>query len=1109
MIRSQYICMLLTGLVHIFGWIDLAAQQDRIDAELFTALEGLSQSHVTVVYQDQIGFLWIGTSDGLNKYDGYNFYHYRNQPFNKNSISNNYIRSIAEDSRGDIWVGTNRGLNMLDRKTGTFKVFLPLSPDSAGTVDPIVYSVYVDKEDKVWFKTNDCLEVMDINSGTIQLYHHYYDRFGQVPVNQVYNICEDRNGQIWISTKDGLQMFNRQTEEIRRFTCYSPDQNTTGSETVNTVYEDSKGNLWVGKEEGLFLFDPVHESFKKIPVSNNTGSQIGKINTIKEDADGIIWIGTDLGFLRMSAETNILNSFSSIKVRNKEHQISSVYSITQDRTEIIWLGTFEGLVKIDRKRKKFNIIDNSDDGIPDLTSNIISSVFEDDQHYLWVGTWGSGLNMIDLRDKRVMVYSKDRDNRKQRISNNYIHSIFCDSRKRIWVGTSDGVSYFDKADGKFRRLCENNPNISCNIFNNNSVNTILEDRLGNIWLATGNGLHKYIEKHNEIRSFYMIFSGTEAFDMKLVYSLLEDPEGMIWIGTENGLVRYNPEEDIFHIYRREDTDHSGLISHIIYSLYLGSQSVLWIGTASGLNRYDRESDRFSFYPEAEALVNNQILAIEEDRESRLWLSTNRGLIRFDPVTEDYLTFNLSDGLQNYEFIRGSSFKSTSGELYFGGISGLNHFYPDSIYINEYIPAITFTNFEIDGELGRTSLPLDRTLAIEVMKGNRIFTIGFSALDFTAPENNRYTYKMVKQKSQGSWIEIGRQHYVTFYNLSPGNYIFSVKGSNNDNVWNEEAVSIKVDVPPPFYSSWKAVSIYIIVSITLIYLLIQYITRNLRKANRILKEKEAAAKLVEKHREELMLKNKNITDSINYAQRIQLALLPSTEMFKKILPDSFILYKPKDIVSGDFYWITEEKDKVFVAAVDCTGHGVPGAFVSIIGFELFRELISEKGIKSPAKILHSLNEHFTDIFSDGEQVYLQDGMDLSLCVLDRKEKLLEYAGAFNPLYIVRHETIIEMKANRLSVGADLYTVLKNREFKSHQIKLQKDDVLYMFSDGYSDQFGGPEGKKFKYRRFRHLLLTIHKIPMDKQQAILDASIEEWRGDCEQIDDIMVIGIKPDF
>jgi len=1108
--RRIYIYIFLSGLIYYFSSQgDTAAQQNRIKAQLFTALEGLSQSHVTVVYQDSIGFLWIGTRDGLNKYDGYTFQHFRNQPFNKNSISNNYIRSIAEDSRGNIWIGTNSGLNMLDRKTGDFNVFMPFISDSSIMRDPVVFSVYVDSSDRVWFKTIDCLQVIDPESGEIKVFNHYYNRFGQVPVNQNYNICEDSKGHIWIATKDGLQMFDPRTEKIRRYVPDSSDQDFTGNINVSTVFEDSKGNLWAGTEEGLFLFDPGKASFKKLPLSGNKNIQTRKINIISEDSKGFLWLGTDLGFFRMTGGGDILNYYSTVEVGNNEFPISSVYSIREDRSEIIWLATFEGLVKIDRKKKKFDILDNSDDGIPGLSSNMISAIFEDDRGRLWVGSWGFGLNIIDRSNNDVIIYSKNHENFRQRISNDYIHSIYRDSDNWFWIGTSDGVNYCNGKDTRFRKLCNDNPKISCSVFRNNTVYDILEDRSGNIWFAAANGVHKYIKKHDEIRSYYMIFSGKETFDMKLTYCLLEDPDGMIWIGTENGLVKYHPEEDVFQIYRKDGVDDSGLSSNIIYCLYNDLQSVMWIGTSSGLNRYDKACDSIWFYTEFEELLDNQIYAIQEDQDSCLWLSTNRGLIMFDPLHEDHITFNLSDGLQNYEFIQRSSFRNNSGILYFGGISGLNYFHPDSIHFNEHIPNISFTNFEIDGELGRTVLPLERTLAVEVKKGERIFTIGFSALDFTSPENNRYIYKMVKQGLTGSWIHIGNQHYVTFYNLSPGSYIFSVKGSNNDNLWNEKAASLKVIVPPPFWNSWVAYLIYFIAAFVLIYLIIQFRTRTLRESNKILKEKEAAAKLVEKHREELIMKNKSITDSINYARRIQVALLPSIETFKKILPDSFILYKPKDIVSGDFYWITEDQNKVFVAAVDCTGHGVPGAFVSIIGFELFRNITSGEGITSPVRILELLNKNFTEIFSDGEHVYLQDGMDLSLCVLDRKEKLLEYAGAYNPLYLIRNETIIELKANRLSIGADIRAVSDNRTFKAHRINLQKDDILYMFSDGYPDQFGGPEGKKFKFRRFRHLLLTIYKLPMDKQMALLDASIEEWKGDYDQIDDIMVIGIRPNF
>jgi len=639
----------------------------------------------------------------------------------------------------------------------------------------------------------------------------------------------------------------------------------------------------------------------------------------------------------------------------------------------------------------------------------------------------------------------------------------------------------------------------------------MQDRLGNIWFATANGVHKYTKRLNEIRSYYTIFSKDESFEIKLAYNLLEDQAGNMWISTDNGLVKYNQDDETFLVFRKRSPDNpDGLSSQTVYFIHEDSKNGLWLGTASGLNKYTPDDDKFTYFTEFEALSNNHMYSILEDQDSFLWLSTNRGLFRFEPVYGDFMEFDLSDGLQNYEFNLGASYKSESGEFFFGGISGLNHFYPDSIQFNEHIPAVSFTTFEIDvgGRFGSKRLPLERTETIRVRKGNRIFTIGFAALDFTSPENNHYMYKMVKYGNEGSWIRAGNQHYVTFYNLSPGRYNLSVKGSNNDNHWNENEVEINVEIPPPFWKSIQAYLLYFFTAALLIFTLIWVITRSLRRSNRILKEKEITSREIEKHRQELIFKNKNITDSINYAKRIQLALLPSMETFKKILPGSFILFKPKDIVSGDFYWINEDKNKVYVAAVDCTGHGVPGAFVSIIGFELFRKLTSGEGVRNPAQILDSLNENFSDIFSDGEQVYLKDGMDLSLCVIDKNENYLEYSGAFNPLYLVRDETIIEIKANRFSVGADVHFSAEQRAFKSHRIYLQKGDIMYMFSDGYADQFGGPEGKKFKYRRFRHLLLTIHKLPLDKQKAILDASIEEWRGDYDQVDDIMVIGIKTD-
>jgi serine phosphatase RsbU (regulator of sigma subunit) len=502
--------------------------------------------------------------------------------------------------------------------------------------------------------------------------------------------------------------------------------------------------------------------------------------------------------------------------------------------------------------------------------------------------------------------------------------------------------------------------------------------------------------------------------------------------------------------------------------------------------------------------------MQEDGNGDLWLSSDRGLSRYNPELESFIQYGASDGLENYEYLPGSSYMDKEGRLYFGGISGLNIFHPDSIQYNSFKPRLAFTQYNIRREQGGSYSPihLDRASRVIASRGVQNITIHFSALEFTAPERNQYKYKLEKKDQDGLWINIGEINFHTMFNPIPGTYTLSVKGSNNDLVYADDEIQIEIEIPYPFWSKTLAILIYVVLGMLLVMLAIHIRTRSLRRTNRILREKEISAKEISRQREELVMKNKNITDSILYAKRIQIALLPSSDSFRAILPESFVLFKPKDIVSGDFYWINQHGNKIYVAAVDCTGHGVPGAFVSIIGFELFRKITASKQGSNPAMILDTLNENFSEIFSDGEQVYLNDGMDLSLCILDMKEKSLDYSGAFNPLYLVRNETIIEVKADRFSVGADVHFSTERKLFKSHKIYLQPNDVIYIFSDGYADQFGGPEGKKFKYRRFRHLLLTIHKLPMEKQRSILDASIEEWKGGMDQVDDILVIGIKPD-
>ena len=313
---------------------------------------------------------------------------------------------------------------------------------------------------------------------------------------------------------------------------------------------------------------------------------------------------------------------------------------------------------------------------------------------------------------------------------------------------------------------------------------------------------------------------------------------------------------------------------------------------------------------------------------------------------------------------------------------------------------------------------------------------------------------------------------------------------------------------PFRNNLSTNSLYLILAVIIIYSIIQISILSLRRANRILKEKEISAKEIENQKELLSLRNKDIEDSLRYAHRIQAAMLVDPKMFKSILPNSFIFHQPKDIVSGDFYWISETDTRVFIAVVDCTGHGLPGALISIIGLELFRNIIINQKINDPSEILYLLNKNFEEIFGTGAgESVLQDGMDLTLCILHKNTNLLEFAGAINSVYIVREDKLIELNGDRFSIGADSSQDVKNiKIFTSKRFQLEPNDMLYMFTDGYPDQFGGPEGKKFKYRRLRHLLLAVHDLTVDEQKDFINESINMWMAKQKQVDDMLVIGIR---
>ncbi len=1094
---SLYISFLLffVGISHVNNYAE--AQSQVLNVEQFTIDNGLSQTSVNCIMQDSKGFIWVGTQDGLNKFDGYTFKIFKHDPSNIQSLSSNFINCFIEDAEGNIWIGTNEGLNMYNIYTEEFVNYLYDESDKNTIPEDAVYYLYQDNQGYIWIKTEKYLSRLNPGSGKFRHYEHYNDVFNFITVNAKFTIFEDHKGQLWVGTKDGLNYFDRKLEIFKR---YKHDPQVSGSlsnNKVKVIFEDSENNLWVGTEDGLNLFNWETEQFKRFYNESKQNSLSNNvINGIFEDKNHDLWIATDDGLNKYNKKTQRFKKYSDFFIDYQSVRANSYTSIIQDHTGVIWAGTLQGLLKINNIKRNFKVFNEDENNVPYFSNNIVVSIYEKNG-IVWIGTWGAGLFLFNPVNKDIKWYNTENSS----LVNDYIHKIYERSNGDIWIGTQNGINVFNHHTKKIEVITQLD---IFNTFQNNRIYDIYEEVDKSILIATKFGLHKITD--GSVQSFYHDEKDSTTISSNEVFDILKDSNGNIWCGTKKGLNKINLSKNTIKRYYRNKQDCRNCISsnEVLNILEDTLNNCLWVGTVEGLNKFDLTTETFKVYTENDGLPNNLIYAILKDNNENLWISTNRGISKFDIRNNEFTNFGVIDGLQDFEFNHGAYHKSKNGELFFGGINGYNSFFPDSIQKNQNIPNIVITSIELLTNKFSGNIPMGKNNQIEIPHKNSLLTIEFAALDYTNPKKNNYAYKL--EGAEDEWINFGNRRYATFTNLPSGKYILRVIGSNSDNIWNEEGVSLKIIVRTPFWKSKLAYLTYVVLFFGAIFWFFQYRTRSLRRSNQELKEKELIAKQVAKQKEELTVKNKNITDSIIYAKRIQEALMPSMKLFNQALPDSFILHKAKDIVSGDFYWINQRKDKVFVAVVDCTGHGVPGAFMSIIGFELLRKITDDLGIDTADEILQNLNDGVATTFGKTtENVRLKDGMDIALCVIDMKKAELEFSGAFRPLYFIRDNKIEEIRGDRFSVG--LMDEGETDKINKNIIKLKKNDVFYMFSDGYADQFGGSEGKKYKYRRFRHILLTIHKLPMEQQQTYLNRSFEDWKGELEQVDDVLILGFKP--
>ncbi len=805
--------------------------------------QGLSQSSVFSILQDSRGFLWFGTLDGLNRYDGYTFTVFKSDPRNQNTLSNNTIVRIFEDQDSILWIGTlGGGLNRFDPSTEQFTRYRHSPTDSTSLSNDNVRSIYQDMNGTMWIGTNDGLNRFDPAGRTFFRYSSIPGNKNSISNNVIWSIHESPSepGILWIGTYDGLNRLTVSTGEFSVFKHSPADAASLSNNYIWSVIDHDAEHLWVGTNNGLNLFSKKdHRSVRFHNDPRNKNSISGNnVWSLWKDRRGTVYAGTlDGGLNKIVPPVNGKN-FTFVNYSHDPADPNSIshnfiWSIFEDRTGIIWLGTDVGVNKLDPNAAKFLHYKSDPFNPHSLTNNEVTALFRDRTGTLWVGT-RNGLNRYDDTQGRFIHYRYDPKDVSS-ISNNYIRSISEDRNGTLWIGTNGGgLNSFVRSTNSFRNM--RSGHIPSSISSNDIIR-IYEDSSGILWLATLAGLNRFDPATNKVKFYAKEQNDPKSLSHDYVYTITETADGTMWIGTlGGGLNRFDRKSETFTSFQEDPADSSSLSNNNVWCIHEDASGDLWIGTNNGLNKFNRTNNTFTHFEEKNGLVNNVIYGILEDSKGFLWLSSNKGLSRFDPKNGTVRNYSANDGLQSNQFGGNDHFKDSRGYMYFGGINGFNIFYPDSIRDNPYIPPIVITDFQIfnrsvgvggDSPIRRS---ISSTRSITLAHDQNVFSFEFAALHFSSPQSNTYAYKM--EGFDKEWIRSGTRRYVTYTNLDPGKYLFMVMGSNNDGVWNTQGTSIEIIIAPPFWKTWWFITVLVIAGLGFAAFIIYFRIRHLLTIERL-------------------------------------------------------------------------------------------------------------------------------------------------------------------------------------------------------------------------------------------------------------------------------------
>lgn len=827
--------------------------------------EGLSQSSVFCIYQDRTGFLWFGTEEGLNRFDGIDFQIIYPQ-FNDESDQTTYpVYYVIEDNYGYLWLALyGYGLLRYDPATTTTVRYNHSPEDSNSISSDYVWTMLLDSKNNFWVGTDGAgLNRYDHNTGT---FIHYSSGSGepfQLADDYIYALLEDPAGNIWIGTSGGLECFDPDRGVIAGFKA-GPSPGSLSDNSVYALEYDASGTLWIGTSGGglnrLNLETGLITHYKNRKADPGSLSN-DYVTALLKGSDNCIWIGTEDGLNRYKVPDDNFDRYYHDPAQINSIPDDGILSLAEDNSGKLWIGTIAGGVgHLSRNKKAFNYFGNTAARHDRLTSNHVYNFLEINDRELWVGT-AKGLNRVYLKTGSTRQYSHDPADSTS-ISDDGIWYLWQNPDGNLWVGTENGISIYRSSTDNFRTLF---PDPTRELYRSaNTVYSIYADSESKIWIGTAQGLWQYHPLDHRFEQFIPDSQALDLFSGITVTYLLEDYLGELWIGTENeGLLCLNRERTGYRQYVSSAGTSSGFNTRDITSLFEDEDNTLWIGTfGGGLKKYMRKTDAFVDYTTSAGLANNVVYGVLADDSGHLWLSTNRGLSKFEKDSGLFHNYDIRDGLQSNEFNAGSFYRYSDGRLFFGGVAGFNYFYPDSIKDNQQVPPVVLTDFKLFnrtvavGANSRLPVAIGAIDKLDLSYDDFVFSFVYAALNYQLPEKNQYAYRLEGFEQDWNWV--GKRREATYTSIPPGEYVFQVIASNNDGVWNESGVRLPITISPPYWQTWWFRLLFLAFTVGLIYLFyklrmrsIQRRAHELGKINRALEREITERKRAELEREEAL------------------------------------------------------------------------------------------------------------------------------------------------------------------------------------------------------------------------------------------------------------------